>query len=621
MCGIAGYTGRDRAGLIDAMILKVRSRGPDAIGRVKRGNVHLGHSRLSIVDLGETGAQPMERISGRMAVVYNGEIYNYGELREEMEQKGFRFLGHADTELLPFGFAAMGESFFPRLNGMFAFALHDSGDDSVYLVRDRFGIKPLYYSVVDGELVFSSSARAVALHPGVDRSLEVSAIRDFLQFRYVPDGQSFYSGVKILPPGHLLKWRHGEIALRRYVEPAAGDFKTRLERPADWIDAVHEALSRTVERQLRSDVPVGIFLSGGADSAAVYHFACKYLPEPPLAFTFSVGGEHDEIEEARAIVGRYGGRHSVIEIPATSPLDYLLPAVGSMDVPVGDAIIVPTYLLCREAAKERKVVLTGEGADELFGGYVHVPVLRTLDRWRAAAPLLRGLSRAVGVVPPSWLDPLFRYDAKLGILGRDKVSSLLAAAGDGGASLRIATSIFSDGDLLSGTTLPEAAADPVDLSLASLLRHGVETWLPNQILNKMDQLSMAHGLEARVPYLDQDLYSLISKAPEELILGRGRNKILLREVMRREGIPDPERRKRAFHLPVEQRYVEDVLHLAQDWLSDAMLSKHGIVKRGLVDEAKMFLSHGDFIASKQIVTLIVLHMWLEAEGSAYEPGC
>jgi asparagine synthase (glutamine-hydrolysing) len=612
VCGIAGYTGHEIAGLGERMIDLIRPRGPDAVGRSHRPPVHLFHTRLSIVDLSDHGAQPMERVSHRLAVSFNGEIYNYQELRDDIEKSGYRFEGHSDTELLPLGFAAFGADFFRRLNGMFAFALHDARDDSLYLARDHFGIKPLYYAQVPGgDIVFSSSARAVSLHPEVDSGLDTHAIRDFLQQRYVPSGQSFYRGVKTLPPGTMARWHRGTLSVETFWRPERRHPRSGVALEA-WVEGLRELLGDSVRLQLRSDVPMGVFLSGGVDSEAVMHYAARHSAQAPLAFTFAIGDDHDESQAAAIIAARYGAEHRVVEIASGRPFDHLYDAVACMDAPVGDAIIVPTFLLCEAAARDRKVVLTGEGADELFGGYVHVPVLRKLSRLTPVAPLVRALAPLLRLVPPMFLDPFFDYQAELGRQGRDKVAALLGVTGQAGSALRAATSIFSDDDLLNGTLLEPAPSSEADLSLGGLLQHGFETWLPNQILNKMDQLSMAHGLEARVPFLDRRIYEFLLDVPDALLLDGKRNKVLLRELIAREGIGDPQRRKHAFHLPVERQYTSDLEQLAKCWLSDGQVKRHGIIRSCLVQSRLEHLRRGDFLASKQLVAMICLHMWLDA---------
>ena len=611
MCGIGGYTGQARPELSARMLELLRHRGPDGEGVLERRGVVFCHTRLAIVDLTATGDQPMTRANGRLAVIYNGEIYNYQELRDSIERAGQHFLGHSDTELLPLGFASFGTDLFRRLNGMFAFALHDADDGSLYLARDHFGIKPLYYAETPGGLIFSSSARAVAAHPDVDDGLSLDAVRDYLQFRYVPDGRPFYRGVKQFPPGHWARWREGRLEIKPFWKPARRTPGNTLHA-SEWVTELHRLLDVSVTEQLRSDVPMGVLLSGGIDSSAVMHFAARHSPEPPLAFTFSIGDRADETAAAKSVAAHYGASQVVARLDSECPLQHLPDAIACMDTPVGDAIILPTYDLCRTAGRQRKVVLTGEGADELFGGYVHVPPLRALDRLAPIAPAVRQLAPLLRFVPVSILDNFFHYEASLGANGREKVAQLLGAAGKPARAFRLATSIIADSEIAEATTFaaPVMNGSEHDLSLSALMLQGVTNWLPNQILNKMDQLSMAHGLEARVPYLDPRIYDCLTRMPDSLVLSRAGNKVLLREVLKKEGVGHFARKKIAFHLPIEQMYRDETLALARDWLSDSMVKKYGLLRVSFVDRCIKEFAAGDFIASKRLVAMMGLHMWL-----------
>ena len=616
MCGIGGYTGPARPQLNARMLQLLRNRGPDGEAVIERKGVVLCHTRLAIVDLSPTGDQPMVRINGRLAVIYNGEIYNYQQLRASVERAGLSCLGHSDTELLPLGFAAYGTDFFRQLNGMFAFALHDASDGSLYLARDHFGIKPLYYAEVPSGLVFSSSARAVAAHPEVDDGLSLDAVRDYLQFRYVPDGRPFYRGVRQFPAGHWARWHAGRLQIEPFWQPAPRH-PDESWQVSEWVSELHRLLDLSVSEQLRSDVPVGVLLSGGIDSSAVMHFAARRSTDAPLAFTFSIGDRADETAAARAVASRYGADQVVARLDNDHPLRQLPDAMACMDTPVGDAIILPTYMLCREASRQRKVVLTGEGADELFGGYVHVPPLRALDRLAPVAPAVRMLAPALRYVPISLLDRFFHYEASLGENGREKVARLLGAAGRPGHAFRLATSIIDDSEISEATTFAAPIINGVDhdLSLSGLMLQGVTDWLPNQILNKMDQLSMAHGLEARVPYLDPRIYDCLARTPDSLVLSGADNKVLLREVLKQEGVQHFARKKIAFHLPLEQMYREETLALARDWLSDSMVKKYDLLRTSFVARCVREFAAGDFIASKRLVAMMGLHMWLDGRHS------
>jgi asparagine synthase (glutamine-hydrolysing) len=612
MCGIAGYLGRTVEGLLPRMIDGIRHRGPDGECDFVAAPLHLGHARLAIIDLAG-GAQPMHSAGGRLVTVYNGEIYNYVELRAELEAAGARFQTRSDTEVIPLGYELHGVGFFARLNGMFAFALADLAQRKLYLVRDHFGIKPLYYSSTAEGLVFASTARAVAMHPMVDRSLHAAAIRDYLQFRYVPSGRHFFSGVETLAPATILECGFdGGVTPTRFWTP-----RRRTPSPGGdatgWVDQTRTLLEDAVRIQLRADVPVGIFLSGGVDSSTVATFARRHTQAPMTAYTYAMEGAHDEVEAAAAIARSVGARHVTVSAEGQDGLAGLYDAIACMDHPVGDAIIVPTYRLCRAAARDLKVVLTGEGADEVFGGYVHFAALLKLQRLARLVPFADRLAGAVQWLPLMLLNRFFDYQASLGELGRQKLARMVAHIQDPRQLYRLASSVIDDQDIVRAAHLgPPPTEPPLDLSLPALMQDTVQTWLPYQILNKMDQLSMIHGLEARVPFLDPRLYDHLLTAPDSLFLGDGENKVLLRRVLDRAGGVNARRPKFAFHVPLEQRYRSQLEALCDEWLADAVTSRHGILDHQFIRANVEALRRGEFLASKRLLAMVGLHMWLEA---------
>ena len=612
MCGIAGYLGRTVPGLLPRMMGGIRHRGPDGEDQFVASPLHVGHVRLAIIDLAG-GAQPMHSAEGRLVTIYNGEIYNYVELRAELEARGARFQTRSDTEVIPVGYQLFGASFFARLNGMFAFALADVERRSLYLVRDHFGIKPLYYARTGDGLVFASTARAVAMHPEVDRSLNPSAIRDYLQFRYVPSGRHFFSGVETLPPATILECGFdGGVTSTAFWEPRP---RTPKERPdvGAWIDTTRDLLDDALGIQLRSDVPVGIFLSGGVDSSTVATFAARHAAGPMTAYTYAMEGAHDEVSAAADIASHVGARHLVVTGEQREGLSGLYDAVACMDHPVGDAIVVPTYRLCQAAARDLKVVLTGEGADEVFGGYVHFAALMKLARLARLVPVAHRLAGGIRLLPLALLNHFFDYQASLGRLGRIKLARMIGRIHDPRALYRLASSVIDDDDIEAAAHLgPAAHEGPIELSLSGLMHETMRTWLPYQILNKMDQLSMIHGLEARVPFLDPRLYDHVLTAPDAAFIDGKDNKVLLRRVLETAGGVNARRPKFAFHVPVEERYRGELELLCRDWLGHDMTSRYGILKEAFVQENVAALRRGEFLASKRLLTMVGLHMWLEA---------
>jgi asparagine synthase (glutamine-hydrolysing) len=609
MCGIAGYTGTERPELITMMMADNASRGPDGTGAYSQNGVHFGHTRLKIIDI-ELGDQPMVRVDGRYCVCYNGEIYNYHELRREIEERGYCFKTTCDTELIPLGFAAFGEEIFQRLEGMFAFALHDKKAGDVFLVRDHLGIKPLYFANVGRDIVFSSTARAIARHPEIDCGLNPTAIGEFLQYRYLKSESHFFNGIKTVPPGTALKWNDGTLSENRFWTP--GKRAVNGSENRDQItERVRSRIADSVKAQLRSDVPVGIFLSGGVDSTLVAHHAARYSSDPLSAFTFGIGDLADEVDDAKTVADLYGMRHSAVGLKSEDFQTYSK-IVAGMDSPVADPIILPTYKLCQEAAKTVKVVLSGEGADEIFGGYVQFPTLTRFGSLSSTAPFLSNLAPLIRRVPIAVLNRFFDYQASLGNLGRKRVADLVGAIGDTGKLFALSNQIIDDQELRRGSTLPVIEnQEPTDLTLSGLMHDFTQSWLPNQILHKMDQLSMAHGLEVRVPYVDHHLYDLLLNVPDELFINGGENKVLLRAAARTEGLASAGKRKIAFHLPVEKMWPTEFEALCKEWLSESVTRKFGIIRQKFADDCLREFTQGEFLASKKLFAMVALHMWLE----------
>jgi len=605
MCGIAGYLGRKIEGLSSLLIKGIAVRGPDGAGSFEETPVHFVHTRLAVVDV-DGGLQPMEPPGSECVVTYNGEIYNYWKLRSKIEACGFQFRTRCDTELIPLGYRAFGLDFFSKIDGMFAFALYDRLTREVHIVRDRPGIKPLFLSALGPDLVFSSSVATVASHPDVDRSLHNDSVRNFLQFRYVPDGHPFLNGIKALEPGSILTWRDGRTKTQKQLR----DTTEKIGKDPQFAKALFSRLDESVRKQLRSDAPVGIFLSGGVDSSVIAALARKHANRPITAFTYSIHGKENEVESARLTAQEHGFSHRVVE--GSRSLENLGRAIIDMDPPVGDAIVLPTWELCQEASRDVKVVLTGEGADELFGGYVHIGSLQWLHRFQAY-PGLSGLaSNLLRLIPVGLLNLFFQYPAYLGQMGRDKLASLFHDVGNSALVYRKICSIIDDSEITRASYLePPKLEGPSALDRETLINDGVTRWLPNQILHKMDSLSMAHGLEARVPYLGANVRSLVRSAPPAPRSFFVQNKYWLRQVATSLGVREAKKAKQAFHLPVERTHRTSLLLLCDDWLNEDEIRRHGILNLKFIQEARKNLERGEFIASKQIVAMACLHMWLD----------
>src|SRR5439155_10893161 len=356
ICGIIGDTGR-----LDKMSATLVHRGPDSDGSFTDGDVGLAARRLSIIDL-ETGDQPISNEDGTVTVVQNGEIYNYEELRRELERAGHRFRTHGDTEVLVHGYEEWGERFAERLRGMFAIALWDGRSRRLVLARDRYGIKPLYVREEGGELRFASELRALPRG-----EIDLDALEAFLAFNSIPAPLTIFRGTRKLPPGHLLVWEDGRTRVERYARPAP--LPERADEEAELVEELRGRLRDSVRAHLVSDVPVGVLLSGGVDSCLLAALAAQESTEPLR--TFSIGFEEqsfDELADARLVARRYGTRHEELVLRPDAAL--LLPALAeAFDEPFADSSALPTYLVSELASRHVKVALSGEGGDELFGGY------------------------------------------------------------------------------------------------------------------------------------------------------------------------------------------------------------------------------------------------------------
>ena len=560
MCGINGIIrreGRVDARVVEEMNAALLHRGPDEGGVVDLGHACLGMRRLAIVDIAG-GHQPMHSAGGRHSLVYNGELYDHDELRARLTRAGGRFRTSSDTEALLESWAARGEACLDDLNGMFAFAVYDRESRGLTLVRDPLGIKPLYYwHAPDGELVFSSELRSLLAHPRVPRVLDRRSLAMLLMDRCVADPWTMFEGVRQLPPGHLLRWQDGEIAVERYwqhqITPEAiGEGAAREE--------LRERLDAAVRSQLVADVPVGVFLSGGIDSSTVAALAANATDGELHSFNVGFASpEFDESQIARETARHLGTTHHELRVEdAGFDLAILDEIVDHVGQPLGDLSCIPTLLLSRFAREHVKVVLSGDGGDELFGGYDHIGWSARVQRVRSSTPaLVRRLGSAVlaGVAPVarggavartrrarkglelSFCEPIEQLRRILGLWEPSEAAALLAERD-------VESRPWFGGD---ERTLEGLA--PEELAMAVL----AQTYMPASILTKVDRMSLAASLEVRVPLLDRRVVEFAQRCPLDLKLRGREGKYLLREAGR-DLLPDAvySHPKRGFGLPIHE---------------------------------------------------------------------
>ncbi|MDX1645082.1 MAG: amidotransferase 1, exosortase A system-associated, partial [Thermoanaerobaculia bacterium] len=586
--------------------------------------VGLAHRRLSIIDL-SSGQQPLFNEDGSVVVVYNGEIYNFAALREELLELGHDFVTHSDTEVIVHAWEQWGEECVQRFRGMFAFAVWDRNRETLFLARDRLGIKPLYYALLDdGWLVFASELKALRAHPGLARGIDPRAVEEYLAFGYVPEPRSIYAGCYKLPPGHTLRWPRGapqSPAPREYWdvpfgrEEVAGDEERLLE-------SLVERIRESVAIRLIAEVPLGAFLSGGVDSSSVV--AMMSQVSGPAVNTCSIGfgeAEFDETDYAQAVADRYHTRHRVETV---DPSDYsLLDRLTSLyDEPFADSSAMPTYRVCELARREVTVALSGDGGDELLAGYRRYGWQLDEEAMRARLPgWVRRTARLAGrYYPhlPAAPRPL-RARARLRTLGSDPVGGYLNLV-----------SVLDD-DLRQRLYRPEFRRELQGYTAAQVMhRHlqgletddpltrwqylDIKTYLPGDILTKVDRASMAHSLEVRVPLLDHGLVEWLAGIPSSWKRREGTGKYLLKKAM--EPFLPAEilyRQKRGFAVPLAEWFRGPLRERLQAAVTSEVMHDAGFFQRrsleALLDEH--LRGHADRSAS--LWSLLMLESFLRAE--------
>ncbi|TMK78936.1 MAG: asparagine synthase (glutamine-hydrolyzing) [Actinobacteria bacterium] len=606
ICGIATARGAVDPGRLAAMSATLVHRGPDSDGAFAEGPVGLAARRLAIIDL-QTGDQPISNEDGRITVVQNGELYNYRELRHELERSGHRFSTSGDTEVLVHLYEEHGERFPDRLRGMFAVALWDSERRRLLLARDRYGIKPLYYREADGELAFGSELRALPRG-----EIDLDALEAFLAFNSVPGPLTIFRDVRKLQPGHVLVWESGRSEVTRYARPApVPASEARDDEEAELVEELRARMRDSVRAHLVSDVSVGVLLSGGIDSSLLAALAAEELSEPLR--TFSIGFEErsfDELGDARLVAQRYDTNHRELVLRPDAAL--LLPALAeAFDEPFADSSALPTYLVSQLAAEDVKVALSGEGGDELFGGYYTYAADLLAQRAGWTAPLLRPLVerlptssarasfdyRAKRFVRAAHLPPLERHHGWKEIFSPDARAALTGRRGD-----------FDPVDLLRARFAETEGAEP----LARLQDVDLGTYLVDDLLAKTDRASMAHSLEARVPFLDPVVTNFAFALPTRHKVRGFRKKVLLRKAA--APLVPPEllgRRKRGFSIPAAAWLRGELEPFARDTLSPDTLQRQGFFRPETV--TRLIDDHvaGREDLSRQLWGLLAFTLWHE----------
>ncbi|MFN0277867.1 MAG: asparagine synthase (glutamine-hydrolyzing) [Pyrinomonadaceae bacterium] len=562
MCGIAGYISKttDRkeecASRLEAMCRVITHRGPDEQGIAIEGRAAMGMRRLSIIDLA-TGQQPIYNENRTKLIVFNGEIYNYRELKKDLESRGYKFRTNSDTETIIHAYDEFGEDCLWRLRGMFAFAIWDEREQSLFLARDRVGKKPLFYTITaEGEFVFGSELKVLLEHGGVTREIDHGALDAYLTFGYVPEELCIFKGVHKLEPGHFLIFKNGQIRIEKYWDfDFSGDMLTDSEEKIadDLLDRLRDA----VETRLISEVPLGAFLSGGVDSSAVVGLMSQALTQPVK--TFSIGFNEDSFDElkyARLAADHFKTDHHEF-ILTPDFVDIVDDLVWHFDEPFADSSALPTYMVSKLAREHVTVVLSGDGGDELFGGYTRY----VTDRERIGLEslplalrqkLIRPLSEAL---PHGTLGKNYLFNISLGAASR-YIDSISHFNGPRKRKLYSSeTRSKMNGSFERGEKLFRqiAGSVPSEEPLEHLLYLDSKTYLPSDILTKVDRMSMASSLETRSPLLDHKLIEYVTRIPSAMKLKGRETKYIFKKAVR-DFVPAEilHREKQGFGVPINE---------------------------------------------------------------------
>ena len=611
----------------------MRHRGPDDYGYYHEGDVHLGHRRLSIIDLAG-GKQPMQNTDGSLTIVFNGEIYNYQELKRWLESKGHSFHTSSDTEVLLRLYEVLGSAALERLNGMFAFAVYDHKRKELFIARDRVGIKPLYYLQAGRRFLFASETKSLLCYRQWSPTINPLAIDAYLAMRYVPGDTTMFQELKRLPAGHYMIFREGRVSLHRYWRPQLFDGPYPRSQES-YLEEFGELLESSVRRRLISDVPFGAYLSGGIDSSVIVALMSRMVSNPVKTFSVGFDYKHDELNEAAFTANHLGCDHH--EIPCRAEDIALLPRiVHHLDEPMGDAIIIPMYQLSQAAKKEVTVILTGEGGDEVLGGYLFHKLMWAGNLYQDLVPRFihqHGVMPLLQAVPTGAMDALFQYPAYLGERGKTKVLDYLQLLQPQQIEQAYwhLISLFDDrdkADLFSedfknelnkernkqANAKPTATISNANYSgpyLNRLINLQFDHWLPDNMLLRQDKTGMANAIEGRVPYLDHTLVEFAQKLPPNLKLRQLVGKYILRRFAK-ELLPKQvtQRRKMPFYVPIENYFQQPVFQQQLDeFLSESSVKNRGIFQVGAVTRLKTAMDRKEFMLVKQVFSLMVLEMW------------
>ena len=616
MCGICGFTGEvtDRDAVIRRMTDKITHRGPDSSGIFQDDSISMGFRRLSIIDIASTGDQPIFNEDKTLVLTFNGEIYNYRELREILVEKGHRFYTQTDSEVLVHGFEEWGEELLNKLRGMFGFAIWNTVDKSLFLARDFFGIKPLHYTQANGRFVYGSEIKSILEFPEYEKKFNKNALNNYISFEYSVPPETFFENVYCLMPAHYLWYRDGKVETHRYWEPKFNADDTMTEEQA--VAEIEKIFEDSVNAHKISDVEVGCFLSSGVDSSYVSTY---FSGQKTFTVGFDYGDRYNEIDWAKGLSEKIGVEHHYKVISADEYWGNIRKVQYHMDQPLADASCIALYFVSKMARDYVKVVLSGEGADELFGGYniYHEP-----DDFAAYMRLPRGLRRALAAfakkLPFSFKGKNFLIRGALPIEERFIGNCSMFTMEEKRSLLK------SDIPATRPQELTRPYYDRVqgkdDVTKMQYL--DINVWLVGDILLKADRMSMANSLELRVPFLDKEVFAVASRVPRRLRVNKENTKYAMRKAAMKH-LPQATAQKKKLGFPVPTRV----------WLREEKY--YNIVKQAFTGEIAQKFFNTDVLMrflddhysgkrdnNRKIWTIFVFLVWYDIyfNGGAHESG-
>ena len=616
MCGIAGILNLHHEPMkeearLRAMADSMVHRGPNGEGYYVSGPVGLAHRRLSIIDI-SGGAQPIFNEDSSIVVVFNGEIYNHMELRAVLEARGHLFRTHSDTEVLVHAYEEYGPSFTTHLTGMFAFALWDTRRQQLFVARDRVGIKPFYYTIHNGQLLFASEIKALLVDPRVPRAIDLEALRAYLRLRYVPAPKTMFQGIYKLLPGHQMMVRNGQCNMEQYWDLSFS------EEPIDerhCLDEFEKLFFEVCQQHLMSEVPQGVFLSGGLDSSSIAAALRKVVKGDLMTFTVGYSGEDtmNEFGYGQLVSTHLKTSHHEVRLSPEQFADWIPRLTWHLDEPIGDSACIPLFFLAQRAKERATVFQSGEGADEIFGGYSIYKKMGMLSRYHEGP--LGGVAGALGGLGVTDFigGKVSRYIRQLALPLTHRYRGV--------------SSLFLDG-MKRRIVKPELCVSPTDKSfventfcnnyirvkaaseLNQMLYVDTKIWLPDDLLVKADKMTMAASVELRVPFLDHRLIEFAAKLPTQLKIRHGETKYILKKFMESHLPHDViYRPKKGFPVPIQHWFQQGLAQLAQDLIFSGQSTVSNFINCHAGEAMLRSHKNGEYDASDELWSLVVLEQW------------